>query len=59
MGTAEMKKYRVEYSNYCILFGNDRFSVIVEAENEESAISKVQWMKREYATGNYTAVEIQ
>jgi hypothetical protein len=54
-----MKKYEVQYANYCILFGNNRFSVIIEAENEEKAISEVSFLKREYATGEYKATEIK
>lgn len=54
-----MKKYEVEYTNYCILFGNNRFSVIIEAEDEEKTILKVEFLKREYATGEYKATEIK
>lgn len=52
-----MKTYVVEYDNCCILFGNRRFKVEVEAENEIDAIGKVILMKSEYAIANCKAVE--
>lgn len=55
-----MKKYNVSYDNYNVLFGNNRFSVIVEAENEKQACDKVYLMKSgTYATGNYSAAEFK
>jgi hypothetical protein len=55
-----MKKYEVSYENYNILFGNNHFSVIVEAENEKEACNKVYMQKSgTYATGNYHATEIK
>ena len=55
-----MKKYDVSYENYNVLFGNNRFSVIVEADNEKDACDKVYMMKSgTYATGNYHATEIK
>ena len=55
-----MKKYNVSYENYNVLFGNNRFSVIVEADNEKDACDKVYMMKSgTYATGNYHATEIK
>jgi len=52
-----MKTYIVEYDNCCILFGNHRFKVEVEAENERDAIGKVILMKSEYAIANCVATE--
>lgn len=54
-----MKKFEVSYENYNVLFGNNRFSVIVEAETEKQACEKVYSMKSgTYATGNYSAKEV-
>ena len=54
-----MKKYKVTYQNYCILFGDDRVSKVVEAESAEKAISKVHCDNMgKYATGNYSVTEI-
>jgi hypothetical protein len=52
-----MKTYVVEYDNCCILFGDRRFKVEVEAENERDAIGKVILMKSEYAIANCVATE--
>lgn len=55
-----MKKYLVSYENYNVLFGDNTFSVVVEAENEKQACDKVYCIKSDqYATGNYKAVEIK
>ena len=55
-----MKKYEVSYDNYNVLFGNNRFSIIIEAENEEQACNKAYAIKSgDYATGNYKATEIK
>ena len=54
-----MKKFEVSYENYNVLFGNNRFSVIVDAETEKQACEKVYSMKSgTYATGNYSAKEV-
>lgn len=53
-----MKKYLVEYENFCILFGDRRDSKIVEAENEKQAIGKVAYENRRYAIGHFKATEI-
>ena len=52
-----MKTYIVWYDNYCVLFGNRRFMVEVEAEDADDAIRKAKWIKREYVIGNCVATE--